>query len=195
MSLENQFSMNRLLARGTDKERIYVTSDVRGQNVAHLMSRFLKPGPDLRVLDVGCGSGVIAFSLARLYGHVFGADIQLQNLELTASGFHERSLSNHTLLQIDALKLPFAKGNLDGLVVNGVLEWVGVNRSGQDPYRRQCEFLQELHRVMKSGGALYLAMENRTAPPHLWRDPHVHSLFVNALPRSLAYLFSRLVYH
>ncbi len=38
------------------------------------------PSPGLRVLDVGCGGGILAESLARLGAHVHGIDVTEANV-------------------------------------------------------------------------------------------------------------------
>jgi hypothetical protein len=55
----------------------------------------------------------------------------------------------------------------------------------------QKRFLAEIRRVLRPGAVFYMAIENRSAPPHLWRDPHTNIPLVCLLPRSVAEWFSK----
>jgi SAM-dependent methyltransferase len=168
----------------------YVTNDLRGVGVAELLTRFTPPGPNTKVLDVGCGSGLLSFALAARYATVVAGDRQPDNVDLTVRGRNERGFTNLHITTLDGLKLPFADGSFDAAVVNGVLEWVGANDIGEDPAVRQDRFLHEIRRVLRPGSILYLAIENRYALAHLIREPHTKRLLVSILPRKLASVLS-----
>jgi ubiquinone/menaquinone biosynthesis C-methylase UbiE len=188
------FSFNRLLERDEEKYRIYVTSDIRGREVARFVTRFLPPADGARILDVGCGSGLLAFAMCEQYGSVVGGDIQLENIALTQQGADERGITNLRLAALNALHLPFADRAFDAIVVNGVLEWLGLNTTGEDPVRRQQRAIAEFRRVVRPGGWIYLGIENRAALRNLLIDPHMRKPLLSALPRRIADWWSRRVY-
>jgi SAM-dependent methyltransferase len=192
---DRSFSFQRLLERGEEKYNIYVTSDVRGQDLPLFLSKFLSPGGKTRILDVGCGSGLLSYGLAKRYGCVVGGDRQPENVTLSERGRIERSIDNMHLTTMDALHLPFRDGAFDGAVMNGVLEWLGVNDHGEDPARLQANALQEVKRVLRPGGILYVGLENRAAIRNLLIDPHVRKPLLSALPRGVADWLSRKLYH
>ncbi len=190
-----RFSMQRVLERGTEESRVYLTSDLRGKNVAKFLSdRFLRPEANVRVLDIGCGSGVLSFSLAKTFPNSVGGDLEPDNIKLTSIGRRERALSNLHLLRMNGRQLPFQSESFDGVVVNGVFEWAGANTEGLDPTLLQGKFLKEVYRVLRPNGVLYLAIENRLSPSHIKSDPHVCRPLLCVLPRSLASWISRYWY-
>jgi SAM-dependent methyltransferase len=187
-------SFQKILDRGTQLARSYVMADSRGLAVVDFLAAHLRPSKSARILDIGCGSGLISFALAGRYGTVFGVDREPDNVRIAAEGRAARSLQNLHLMRGDGFHLPFADASFDGIVVNGVLEWTGLNSGSESPEKRQRDFLKEVMRLLRPGGVLYLAIENRSAPTHLWRDPHTGRLLVGLMPRRLANWFSRLCY-
>ena len=115
----------------------------------YLRERLPRPAPDARVLDAGCGTGLLTLSLLRVWE---------RPARLTAVDLSERSL--HTarraalrllaggarpprFVRANALALPFADGTFDLVVTSGVLEYLPLS-----------EGFAELARVTKPGGRL-----------------------------------------
>lgn len=112
-------------------------------------------GPDVRVLDIGCGTGGPARYLAHIYGcHVEGIDLTPELVE-TGRVLTERcGLSNLINLQIgDALDLPFADQSFD------VVWCQNVTMNIKD----KAGFLASAYRVLKRGGA-FTSTEFSTGP-------------------------------
>jgi len=105
--------------------------------------------PGLRVLDVACGSGEPAISLAsqlRGSGEVTGIDIADAPLRIAEERASERGLSNTRFQQGDAHKLPFPDGSFDLITSRlGVMFFADLPRA-----------LAEMHRVLKPGGRVTL---------------------------------------
>ncbi|WP_161487810.1 bifunctional 2-polyprenyl-6-hydroxyphenol methylase/3-demethylubiquinol 3-O-methyltransferase UbiG [Rhodanobacter sp. FW104-R8] len=121
-------------------------------------------------LDVGCGSGGVAATLAAHVEQVIGVDpepwIRWQALcdERPNLAFHAGSYRDLTNL--------LASESIDVVVCNQVYEHV------DDP----AALLQAIRRVMKPGGVCYFA-----GPNLLWPiEPHVFWPFVHWLPRRFA---------
>ena len=89
-------------------------------------------------------------------------------------------------------KLPLLDGSIDAVVVNGVLEWVGLSDSVTPPRQLQIQFLLEILRVLKPGGKLLIGIENRTGAQFFvgGRD-HSGLRFTSLMPRWLASLVVR----
>lgn len=116
------------------------TKDLR----EHLYSRAgLQVGQ--RVLDLGCGTGVLEVELIREVGaRAFGLDIDLPNLRLAASNAVQASLA-----QGDAHSLPYPDGSFDITLCHFVLLWT------KDPRR----VVREMKRVTRPGGAVLALAE------------------------------------
>ncbi len=102
----------------------------------------------LRLLDVGCGTG---FNLARLdkYGHATGVDISEEAVKFS------RLRNCKDVLKIDKGKLPFSDNTFNVITVLDVIEHI------DDDYAALCDY----YRVMKGNGILLI-----TVPAHgfLW---------------------------
>ncbi|GAB4506413.1 MAG: hypothetical protein Kow00123_05510 [Anaerolineales bacterium] len=96
-----------------------------------------------RVLDVGCGTGVITEEMvARTRGRVVGLDINPDFLRL-------REGNGASYVLGDALRLPFAGGAFDVVVGHFVLMWLRDPRQG----------MAEMVRVTRAGGWVLLCAE------------------------------------
>jgi ubiquinone/menaquinone biosynthesis C-methylase UbiE len=102
---------------------IYSTPDVAAQREQFV--RALAPQPGERVLDVGCGPGFLAASIAQAVGPsgaVCGVDIS--EPLLAAAHSHCASLPWVEVRHADAMRLPFADAHFDAVVCTQVLEYV-----------------------------------------------------------------------
>lgn len=95
---------------------------------------------NLRVLDLGCGTGFFTELLAEHYEDVTGVDISPEMLNY-ASQAREK---NFTLVRADAFNLPFADSSFDLVYSNLVLQWCKPLESA----------ITEIMRVLKPGGNL-----------------------------------------
>lgn len=105
-----------------------------------------RPPPD-RVLDVGCGTGILAARLAEEYpgAEVLGVDMSPGMLAKARA----RS-GDVTWVEADAQRLPFDADRFDALCCTESFHW----------YPDQPQALSEFHRVLRPGGVLYLAFVN-----------------------------------
>jgi len=105
--------------------------------------------PGMSVLDVACGTGEPAISLAVLLqgkGEVFGIDISPGPLSTAEERAAQRGLSNTRFRQADFHALPFPDSSFD-LVTSrlGVMFFADLPRA-----------MREIYRVLKPGGRLAL---------------------------------------
>lgn len=186
-------AMDRLLARPTI---------VKARKIPQFLSAkrrndfiFLLPiKSDSVVLDYGSGWGNTSYTVSQYCGHVVAMEGDSNRLRFSASHFWATGRKNIApLLANGAPALPFADGTFDAVIMNGVLEWTATAVSGVpgDVHRR---ILSEIHRVLKPGGSILVAIENRYSFKFLLgtRDHHAGGLrWASALPRWLADLYSR----
>ena len=145
--------------------------------------QFARIGAGQRVLDVGCGTGVVAITAARLGAKVTGIDLTPELLS------HARENANIAQVEVewregDVENLPFADSTFD----------VVVSQFGHIFGPRPEIAIREMLRVLKSGGTISFATwppelligrafqlssrylpppPNGIAPPTLWGDPNV----------------------
>lgn len=82
-------------------------------------------------------------------------------------------------------KLPYSNSSFDFVILNLVFEWCVARDVRQKPGAIQRRILNEIHRILRSSGSLFLATKNRYDLKLLLgrRDLHAHGIpFGNALP-------------
>lgn len=145
------------------------------------------------VLDHGCGWGAMTSMAAERAGGVVALDLVAHRARFTALRCQQSSsIPVLPIVAGDEPTLPFADEAFDLVIINGVLEWVPVVIEG-DPSLAQLERLREIARVLKPGGNLLLAIENR----YWWRyflgkgEVHTGLPWVALLPRAFVRAMTR----
>jgi ubiquinone/menaquinone biosynthesis C-methylase UbiE len=119
-------------------DRVAALQDERADALRREVERFVHPGGDERALDVGCGAGALALTLAPLVREVVGVDPVPELLDRA----RERAPSNATFLEADGAALPFGDFSFDLAGTLRTLHHV----------RRPERVLSELTRVTRLGG-------------------------------------------
>jgi ubiquinone/menaquinone biosynthesis C-methylase UbiE len=83
---------------------------------------FVEPG--MRVLDAGCGEGVLSIMMAEKGAIVTGCDISVPNIDASKKYAHEKNISNVTFLVSDIENMPFDDNSFDLVVSSHVLEHI-----------------------------------------------------------------------
>ena len=141
-----------------------------------------------KVLDVGSGWGTEAIPLARNSGLVAALDGTSERLEFVVVRAAQEGVSNVEAVRGSILAPPFAPGQFDLVVMNGVLEWVGAPEGAGDPLELQETALKNAFGLLKKGGRLYLGIENSHGFKYLLGEPDDHTGLsdITFLPRELA---------
>lgn len=149
-----------------------------------------------RVLEIGPGLGQFTVPLARRAAFVSALEVVAGQAEFVVQRCREEGLGNvDVAVGGDDCRLPYADASFDLIVLNLVFEWCASRCADEEPIDVQRRLLNEMARVLKPGGSLYLATKNRYALRYVIGkgDEHMHYLpFGNALPRWLARLALRL---
>ena len=105
----------------------------------------------------------------------------------------QEKILNITLVGVNAMSLPFEDKCFDLVLLSGVLEWIPTNSSDSSPGISQLSALQEINRVLKDGGVLYLATKNRFGRNYVLGgvDDHTGIRLTPILPRTLARLYMK----
>jgi len=147
------------------------------------------------VLDLGCGAGAVTGALAASCGEIWGIDACLHSLRILQARALNTGLTNLHVAHATATSLPFADGQFDLIIMNGVLERVGYAGTYRFVQDSQKKALAEAFRCLRPGGYLYIGIENRFGANYLLgaQDEHTGLRWVNVLPRALANIYSKLV--
>lgn len=150
---------------------------------------------DSTVLDAGCGWGTLTFQLARDCKAVMALDHSTYGTEFIRIRGTQDGISNVFPVIGSVLKLPFPENHFDLVVLNGVLEWIGLSDTSEEPTDVQKRLLRETRRVLKPRGYLYLGIENRWSATYFLgqREGHVNLRFISLFPRKIAKVYHKLV--
>lgn len=146
---------------------------VKAQKIETLLN--LKPTQKpLRILEVGCGSGGIAYYFAtheNLECQVFAVDI-----------YDNRVVFDHyDFKKVEGVVLPFEDSSFDIIITNHVIEHVGNAH-------QQLTHIKEINRVLTPNGQCYLAVPNRW----MLTEPHYRLKFLSWLPRKFRNFYLKL---
>lgn len=150
------------------------------EQAEHWRHRLIRDGttlePGTRLLEIGCGVGAVLAVLGQEFPGVrlTGVDIEERQLEFARSHL-ERSGVAATLLQADALSLPFADESFDHVWMMWFLEHL------PDPHAA----LHEARRVLVPGGAITAIEVDYGTCRAEPSSPAVEALFV-AMVRGMA---------
>jgi|SRR5215510_8160524 len=114
-----------------------------------------------KVFEYGCGGGADTLSYLRRMCKVWYADVVKENVERTTHRVLESGKKGHAwgLVLDDSAPIPLGAGYFEIVNCHGVLHHIADEK--------MVEFvLREFHRLLVSGGALYLMLYTE----HMWSD-------------------------
>jgi ubiquinone/menaquinone biosynthesis C-methylase UbiE len=130
-----------------------------GSDMTRAIVEAARAEPGMRVLDIACGTGEPAISLAALLagdGEVVGVDLSPAPLKIAEERAAQRGLANATFQQADAHDLPFVDNSFDRITSRlGVMFFSDLPRA-----------LGEMHRVLKPGGRATLLVWGPMQQPY-----------------------------
>lgn len=122
---------------------------------AHIAAK-LQIEPGMRVLDIGCGWGGMALTLARDHGaHVTGLTLSQNQLATAQARARDAGLQDRTDFRL--LDYRLIEDRFDRVVSVGMLEHVGTPHYG--------EYFSKLHDVLEPDGVALIHTIGRTCPP------------------------------
>lgn len=144
-------------------------------------------------LDIGSGWGTLSLGLSRFYKTVYSVERVYERLHFQALRAAGDDIHNVHFLRCNSLTLPLLDNTVDLVVLNGILEWMGLADLKREPDELQLAFLAEVKRVLKPTGMVYIGIENRYGAQYFMgaRD-HEGLRFTSLMPRSLANLTTRI---
>jgi 2-polyprenyl-3-methyl-5-hydroxy-6-metoxy-1,4-benzoquinol methylase len=149
------------------------------KTVAVILDSLRSDGLDpqrVKVLDIGCSTGILTHHYAVFFGRVVGVDIDDGAVEWAQKN---RAAENIEYRVGDSMELPFSAAEFDVVTCTHIYEHV------PDAQR----MMDEIYRVLNPGGVCYFAAENRV---RLW-DGHYNLPLLTVLPKTPADWFVRLM--
>jgi ubiquinone/menaquinone biosynthesis C-methylase UbiE len=106
---------------------------------------------DARILEIGCGAGLLSIGLAST-GHTIDAmDSTAAMLNMTRKNAIDRGVQDRVRLHLgDVHALPFESDTFDAVIAVGVIPWLHSEHIG----------VREMQRVLKPGGHLLVTADN-----------------------------------
>lgn len=172
----------------------YVTNADR----AHFLD-LLNLNKDSIVLEIGPGLGQFTPLIASRSKQVYALEVVAGQAEFVDNRCRQEGLINvRVACGGDDCRLPYPDSSMDTVILNLVLEWCSTRNHNEPSTKGQERMLDEMFRVLKPGGNLYLSTKNRYALRYIIGKTDEHSYdmkFGNALPRWMHYILLRLNGH
>ncbi len=177
-------------ARWTDPQRItalrkwHPTWVKFSAPINDLIVRALAPAEGLRVLDLACGAGEPAFSLASAVGptgHITATDLGADLLAMVEEESRARGITNLECKVADAQFLPFPKDSFDAVTCRfGVMFFPDARRA-----------LRECCRVLAPGGKAVFLVWGKSEQPFWQATIEILGNYVNLpeLPQDSPHVF------
>ena len=159
-------------------------ASIPASNFSKKAAQVFACGQKRKILDLACGGGRDTHLLAEHSLHVTGVDLARSGLEMarqTESGSDQHPVN---FIQVDALRLPFAKHTFEGVYCFGLLH----EFCQPDGWQAISAIMQEIDRVLEPGGILLLAVLAGDPQQGL---PHV-LLFTEKMLDDATWIFSTL---
>jgi len=109
-----------------------------------------RPLAGLRILDIGCGGGLLSEAMARLGGDVHGVDVVDSNIAVASLHAAENQLP-----------VRYELGSAEALVRRGELFDVVLNMEVVEHVADLPAFMQAVNRLVRPGGQTFMATINR----------------------------------
>lgn len=113
------------------------------------MNRYLPPENSPRILDAGCGSGLIGVALARRGYRVDGWDISERMIEFSQKNFEKAGIpgEQYSLTTGNLMESDLAAGSYDGIMALGFLQY----------QPNETEVLHHLYDLLLPGGVMVMS--------------------------------------
>lgn len=164
-------------AKSMQESQLFTNTEI----IERIRSTVLQKGEDSRVLDLGCGPGILTTAIGSSVTEVIAMDVTPKMIEHARSKSQERGLDNVQFTVCEVENLPFQKATFDVIITRLTLHH----------FDSPAQAVAEINRALRIGGRLVIAdivsSENRCeAELHnaleILRDPsHVKMMSFQAI--------------
>ena len=149
MDIKQIINSTRIEFEKSFAENKYYSSQTQDDKQLELILKSLRIDNGYRVLDLGTGSGYLAFPIANRYpnSYVIGLDIVQQALHMNRQKTQDNGMKNIRFESYDGLTLPFDDSSID----------IVVSRYAVHHFPTIEYAFQEIARVLKRGGQLFVS--------------------------------------
>jgi 2-polyprenyl-3-methyl-5-hydroxy-6-metoxy-1,4-benzoquinol methylase len=133
--------------------KVYPNLYLRHRYILELIKREVIKGKT-RVLDIGCGSGIMAKDLLNLGCNLWAADISQDMLNATKKTVGENKNIKYSIQDIENLKF---KEKFDVVIASGVIEYL----------REDKLWIESIKNILKPNGILIVSIQNKIALPRI----------------------------
>jgi len=141
-------------AAGYDQRTLRIYEDAYALSIQKIRAVL---APEQQVLEIGCGTGIIALGIASDVAHVTGSDISPQMIAVAQDKAKRRAVSNVDFRVGDGYALPFDDAAFDVVLLFNTLHVVKAPET----------LLREAHRLLKPAGYLASATDCYAEPAPL----------------------------
>jgi len=162
------------IARSYDQKVMLTYEDAYRQTVEAILEEVNSTS---RVLDVGCGTGIIAMEIVPEVNQVIGIDLSPKMIAQARKKALKMALENVTFDEGDGYATDFDSGSFDVVILANLLHVVA----------EPAAVVREAHRLLAPGGFLLTVTDcmGESVPPKMW---------LNLIELRLMKLFGRIKY-
>jgi len=124
------------------------------RNIINIIEKYLK-GDNVKVLDIGCGSGTLCFYIANKGNSVFGVDISSKAISTCQESAHILGMKNATFKVID-FPSENINGKFDFIISSEVIEHLEDDNLA----------LKKIYGLLRNNGVLIITTPSSHAPLH-----------------------------
>ena len=131
------------------KEKNYYNKQTQDNNHLNKIIECLNIKDNMKILDLGTGSGYLAFNIAKRYNNVtiVGLDIVKETLERNKEKAKENNISNISFVSYDGIEFPFDNNTYDMVITRYALHH----------FPNLDKTFNEIDRVLKNNGLLFIS--------------------------------------
>lgn len=162
----------------SDKSSIAHSFSIRRQRV-YKMLEGLKEG---KVLDIGCGPGIMVEHLVNKGIEFYGVDLSKKMIEQCKQNFRHIPSAHFSVGRIE--KIEFPDSFFDVVICMGVVEYIKNDKVA----------IKEMVRVVKPGGVIIITLPNKLSLYRLW-GRRVYSNFTRLIKWIIRYKAEEAIIH